>query len=225
MAEPAGDILHLLEEAPVPVIPVLVIEDADTAVPIAEALVSGGLRVLEITLRTSAALDAVSRISAAVPAAIVGVGSVIDAAQFAAAAQAGARFAVSPGATERLYAAAAQSRLPWMPGAQSVSDVLELRARGYRLVKFFPAHAAGGTHFLRAIAGPIPDMRFCPTGGISASTAREYLALGNVSCIGGSWLTPPSLVAERQWGEIHALAKQANSMMSELLHPLRYLRA
>ena len=195
--------------AGVPVIPVLVIERADNAVAIAEALVSGGLKLLEVTLRTSEALKAVSTIRQAVPEAVVGVGSVIEPKQFTQARDAGARFAVSPGATEELHAAAVTAELPWLPGAQTVSDALALRSRGYRLAKFFPAHYSGGVNFLRAIAGPVPDMRFCPTGGISLASAPDYLALPNVPCVGGSWLTPESLVAERKWGEIQALARQA----------------
>lgn len=199
--------------AGVPVIPVLVIERADDAVAIAEALVSGGLKVLEVTLRTGEALKAVSIIRRRLPEALVGVGSVIEPEQFARAADAGARFAVSPGATDALHAAALAAELPWLPGAQTVSDALALRARGYRLAKFFPAHYSGGVNFLKAIAGPVPDMRFCPTGGISQATAPEYLALPNAPCVGGSWLTPQSLVAERKWQDIQALARQAFTLV------------
>lgn len=195
-----------------PVIPVLVIDRAEDAVALATALLSGGLPVLEVTLRTPAALTAVAQISAAVPTAIVGVGSVIEPPQFAAAAAAGARFAVSPGATPELLAAAEASGLPWLPGAQTVSEVLALCSRGYRLLKFFPAQPSGGVAFLRSIAGPVPDVRFCPTGGISAATAVDYLALGNVACVGGSWLTPPELLAERRWDDIAALARKARAL-------------
>ena len=199
--------------AGVPVVPVLVIERADDAVAIAEALVSGGLKVLEVTLRTGEALKAVSIIRQRVAEAVVGVGSVVDPKQFAQAQDAGARFAVSPGATDALHAAALAAELPWLPGAQTVSDVLALRARGYRLAKFFPAHYSGGVNFLRAISGPVPDMRFCPTGGVSALSAPEYLALANVPCVGGSWLTPESLVTERKWAEIQVLARQAFTLI------------
>jgi 2-dehydro-3-deoxyphosphogluconate aldolase/(4S)-4-hydroxy-2-oxoglutarate aldolase len=199
----------------VPVIPVLVIERLEDAVPIATALVSGGLKVLEVTLRTDAALGAVERISAAVPSALVGVGSVIDAGQFASARRAGARFAVSPGATPALHAAALEARLPWLPGAQTLSEVMDLRERGLLLAKFFPAHYSGGVNFLRALAGPVPDMRFCPTGGISPATAPDYLALGNVSCVGGSWLTPANLVAGRKWKDIELLAQHACTLRLE----------
>jgi 2-dehydro-3-deoxyphosphogluconate aldolase / (4S)-4-hydroxy-2-oxoglutarate aldolase len=198
----------------VPVIPVLVIERAEFAVPIAEALVAGGLSVLEVTLRTADALAAVSAIRAAVPAAIVGVGSVLDSSQFASASSAGAQFAVSPGATPALHEGASRSDIPWLPGAQSVSDVLALRALGYDFLKFFPAQAAGGVNFLRSIAGPVAGMNFCPTGGISPANARDYLAVPNVRCIGGSWLTPIELVAERRWGEIRTLAQAARALSS-----------
>ncbi|MGH8137657.1 MAG: bifunctional 4-hydroxy-2-oxoglutarate aldolase/2-dehydro-3-deoxy-phosphogluconate aldolase [Steroidobacteraceae bacterium] len=197
---------------PVPVIPVLTIEQAAVAVQIARALVAGGLTVLEVTLRTDEALEAVTRIAAAVPEALVGVGSVIDEAQFAAARQAGARFAVSPGSTPQLEAAAHAAGLPWLPAAQSTSEVLSLRARGYRLMKFFPAESSGGVAFLRSIFGPVPDVRFCPTGGITADIAREYLALPNVACVGGSWLTPAALVAGGKWDAIRALARDALGM-------------
>jgi 2-dehydro-3-deoxyphosphogluconate aldolase/(4S)-4-hydroxy-2-oxoglutarate aldolase len=209
-----ADFVRLLGD--IPVIPVLVIERADDAGPIAEALVYGGLRVLEVTLRTPDALLAVRRMCAAVPEAIVGVGSVIDPQQLAAAQQAGARFAVSPGATEALHAAAVANNLPWLPGAQTVSEVLTLRERGLKLLKFFPAQASGGVEFLRSIAGPVPDMLFCPTGGIAAARAPEYLALSNVPCVGGSWLTPPALVAARRWSEIHGLALQASALKAPL---------
>ena len=192
-----------------PVIPVIVINRVADAVPLATALVSGGLRVLEVTLRTPEALTAIQQIAHAVPEAIVGAGSLIDPVQLGAASRAGARFAVSPGATPELAAAAAAAQLPWLPGVQTVSEVLTLRSRGYKFVKFFPAHASGGIAFLRGIAGPVPDVQFCPTGGISPLNAPEYLALPNVSCVGGSWLTPPELLAEGKWNEIATLAREA----------------
>ena len=205
------DFLQLMEAIPVPVIPVLVIERSDDAVPIAAALVAGGLRLLEVTLRTADALATVSLIRAAVPEAVVGVGSVIDPAQFAVAADAGALFAVSPGMTPALATAARRSGLPWMPGAQTVREVMELRELGFRMAKLFPAQAAGGVSFLRSISGPIPDMQFCPTGGVTEATARDYLALPNVRCVGGTWLTPPSVIAERRWEAIAELAREAGS--------------
>jgi|SRR5579863_9987104 len=195
-----------------PVVPVLVVERARDALDLAAALVSGGLCVLEITLRTDAALTAVREIAESIPEAILGVGSVIEPAQFAAAAKAGARFAVSPGATAQLQAAAEAAKLPWLPGAQTLSEMLNLRTSGHRLIKFFPAEASGGVEFLRSIAGPLPDVRFCPTGGISYANAPNYLALSNVSCVGGSWIAPPTLIGERRWDEISALARAARAL-------------
>lgn len=195
-----------------PIVPVIVINRVADAVPLATALVAGGLHVLEVTLRTPEALTAIEQIACEVPAAVVGAGSVIDPAQFGAAGRAGARFAVSPGATPELAAAATTAQLPWLPGAQTVSEVLALRTRGYKLVKFFPAHASGGLAFLRGIAGPVPDVHFCPTGGISALNATEYLALPNVSCVGGSWLTPPELLAAGKWDDIATLAREARGL-------------
>jgi 2-dehydro-3-deoxyphosphogluconate aldolase / (4S)-4-hydroxy-2-oxoglutarate aldolase len=192
-----------------PVIPVLVIEHLDDASPLASALLDGGLNVLEVTLRTPVALAAIAKIAKELPTACVGVGSVVEPEQLAEAARVGARFAVSPGATPRLQAAALNQPLPWLPGAQTVSDILALRADGYRIMKFFPAGAAGGSAFLRSIAGPIPDVRFCPTGGITATNATEYLQLPNVACVGGSWLTPTELIKQQRWSEITLLAREA----------------
>lgn len=195
--------------AGIPVIPVIVIEDLAHAVPLARALVEGGLSVLEVTLRTSAALDAVRVISAEVQGAVVGVGSVIDPAQFARAAAAGAQFAVSPGTTTELMAAAQDQPLPWLPAVQTVSEALALRARGYRFLKFFPAESSGGPGFLRAIAGPVADLSFCPTGGIDAEKARSYLSLPNVRCVGGSWMCAPALVARGDWADVTSRARAA----------------
>ncbi|HVN43861.1 MAG TPA: bifunctional 4-hydroxy-2-oxoglutarate aldolase/2-dehydro-3-deoxy-phosphogluconate aldolase [Steroidobacteraceae bacterium] len=195
-----------------PVIPVLTIERAADAVPLATALLAGGLRVLEVTLRTEAALEALAEIATRVPEAVVGMGSVIEEAQFAAATRRGARFVVSPGATEGLEAAAAAAGVPWIPGVQSVSEALELRSRAYRFLKLFPAAAAGGVEFLRAIAGPLPDVWFCPTGGVSAANARDYLELANVACVGGSWLAPPELIVRQDWNRIRELAREARAL-------------
>lgn len=196
----------------VPVIPVIVVDRLADAVPLAEALVAGGLTILEVTLRTPAALDAVSAIAAKVPNAYVGVGSAIDPAQFAQARSAGARFAVSPGATPALDEAARAAGIEWLPGAQTSSEVLDLRARGYRFMKFFPAQAAGGVNWLKAVAGPIADVRFCPTGGITAENARDYLALTNVACVGGSWIMPSAAISAGRWDEIRTLAQQARAL-------------
>lgn len=195
--------------AAVPVIPVIVIDDLTQAVPLARALVEGGLTVLEVTLRTPVALAAVSAIAAAVPGAIVGVGSVIDAKQFASSASAGATFAVSPGVTSELIEAALAGSLPWLPAAQTVSEVLRLRAHGYDFLKFFPAESSGGLNFLRSLAGPVADVSFCPTGGIDALKAPNYLQLPNVRCVGGSWMCAPALVQAGDWAEVTRRARAA----------------
>jgi 2-dehydro-3-deoxyphosphogluconate aldolase/(4S)-4-hydroxy-2-oxoglutarate aldolase len=194
------------------VVPVLTIERVGDAIAVAKALVAGGLTVLEVTLRTATALEAAERIATEVPQSIVGVGSVIDPAQLDSASRAGARFVVSPGATPDLEAAACRARLPWLPGAQSVSEVLALRSRGFRTLKFFPAEQSGGPEFLSAIFGPVADVRFCPTGGISAANARRYLALPNVLCVGASWLAPARLIAAAKWDEIRKRAQLARRL-------------
>lgn len=195
-----------------PVIPVVVIDDADDAVPLAEALVAGGVKVIEITLRTPAAIDAVRAITAAVHDMVVGVGTVRRAEDFAAAADAGARFAVSPGLTDRLLAAAEDSGLSYLPGVMTPSEVMRAQEAGLSDLKLFPADASGGVALLRGLAGPFPDVTFCPTGGISADTARSYLALPNVACVGGSWLTPKAAIAAEDWPAITALARAAVSL-------------
>src|SRR5579871_6539407 len=184
--QPQSGIESVLEGTPV--VAVLTLECVEDAVPLAAALVSGGLRAIEVALRTEAALEAVARIGREVPEAVVGVGSVIEPAQFEGAKRAGARFAVSPGAALDLHAAASAAGICWLPGAQSVSEVLALRRLGYRLLKYFPAEASGGVAFLRSIAGPVPDVRFCPTGGITPLNAAEYLREPNVACVAGSWV-------------------------------------
>lgn len=191
-----------------PVIPVLVIDRAETAADLAAALVRGGLPVLEVTLRTPAALAAIAAM-AHVPGAILGAGTVLGGADAAAARDAGARFAVSPGATDGLLEACADLDLPLLPGAATASEAMRLRERGYRVQKFFPAAAIGGPAGLRALSGPLPDLLFCPTGGIDHDSAPGYLALPNVACVGGSWVTPRKLVENREWAAITALARQA----------------
>ncbi|WP_114965136.1 bifunctional 4-hydroxy-2-oxoglutarate aldolase/2-dehydro-3-deoxy-phosphogluconate aldolase [Alkalilacustris brevis] len=191
-----------------PVIPVLVIEDAARARPLAEALRDGGLTVLEVTLRTPVALEAIRRI-ADVPGVIVGAGTLLAAEDVREAVAVGARFGVSPGATPALLDACETAGLPLLPGAATASEVMALRARGYRVLKFFPAGSSGGAAALRALAGPFPDMRFCPTGGIGPSNAAEYLALDTVLCVGGSWVAPPAMVAAGDWADITGLARQA----------------
>jgi 2-dehydro-3-deoxyphosphogluconate aldolase / (4S)-4-hydroxy-2-oxoglutarate aldolase len=195
-----------------PVIPVIVIQDVERAVPLARALVAGGVRVLEVTLRTPAGLPAIRAIAREVPEAIVGVGTLTDADEFAAARDAGAQFAVSPGLTPALVDAARASGLPWLPGVMTPSDVIAARAAGLRQLKLFPAEQAGGLGMLKALHGPFPDVLFCPTGGVTPNTAPQFLALPNVPCVGGSWLTPPAAVAAGDWNAITALAKQASSL-------------
>ncbi len=192
-----------------PVIPVMVIGDAEEAVPLARALLAGGVRVLEITLRSDAAVEAIRRIGRELPDALVGAGTVLSAADLERVVAAGARFAISPGLTPDLLAAAAAGTIPLIPGISTVSELMLGMEQGYRHFKFFPAAAAGGIPVLRAIAGPFPDIIFCPTGGITAANFRDYLALANVACVGGSWLAPKSLVRDRDWTGITRLAATA----------------
>ncbi|RZL90360.1 MAG: bifunctional 4-hydroxy-2-oxoglutarate aldolase/2-dehydro-3-deoxy-phosphogluconate aldolase [Variovorax sp.] len=191
-----------------PVIPVIVIDRVEDAVPLARALVAGGIRVLELTLRTPVALKAIEAIANEVEGAITGVGTITRAEDFDAALKAGALFGVSPGLTPELIAAARDSALPLLPGVMTPSDVIAARAAGFTELKLFPAQQAGGVGMLKALGGPFPDVTFCPTGGIGAATAPDYLALPNVACVGGSWLTPSSAVAAGDWGRITALASE-----------------
>jgi 2-dehydro-3-deoxyphosphogluconate aldolase/(4S)-4-hydroxy-2-oxoglutarate aldolase len=192
-----------------PVIPVLTIEQTADAVPLARALVKGGLAVLEITLRTPVALDALRAMAAEVPEAILGAGTVLNAEQLHQAKRAGARFLVSPGCTRALAEAAKASGMPFLPGVQTVSEAMALSDQGFRLMKFFPADQAGGLGWLKAVAAPLAGLRFCPTGGIGADTAPSYLALPNVACIGGSWVTPRDAVAAGDWQKVERLAAAA----------------
>lgn len=194
-----------------PVIPVLVIEDAAHARPLAEALVGGGLPVLEVTLRTPAALDAI-REMAQVPGGIVGAGTLLTPADVDAAVAAGALFGVSPGATDRLLGACESAALPILPGAATATEAMRLLERGYRVQKFFPAEAAGGAKLLKALAAPLPQVRFCPTGGISLANAPSYLSLPNTVCVGGSWVAPKELMERGDWDAITALAAQAAAL-------------
>lgn len=199
--------LELLEQSPV--MPVIVIHDIDTAVELAQALVAGGVRSLEITLRSDAALLAITLISQAVPDALVGVGTIRNAHQWDAAVKAGARFGVSPGLTADIATAVQASGLPFLPGVATASESMYAADQGFTVQKLFPAEAVGGVTLLKALQGPLPDIVFCPTGGINAGNAAKYLALPNVKCVGGSWLTPPEAVQGRQWNVITELAKQA----------------
>jgi 2-dehydro-3-deoxyphosphogluconate aldolase/(4S)-4-hydroxy-2-oxoglutarate aldolase len=195
-----------------PVIPVIVIERLDHAVPLARALVAGGVRVLEVTLRTPAGLEAIAAIARDVEGAIVGVGTITAPDEFARARAAGARFAVSPGLTPALVEAQRASGLPWLPGVMTPSDVIAARAAGLSALKLFPAQQAGGLEMLKALRGPFPDVVFCPTGGVTPATAPAFLALPNVACVGGSWLTPADAVAAGDWARIESLARAASAL-------------
>ena len=195
-----------------PVIPVIAIDDINHAVPLAKALVAGGIRVLEVTLRTEHGLPAIRAIAEQVPQAIVGVGTLTQPDEFAAARDAGAVFGVSPGLTPSLIQAARTSGLPLLPGVMTPSEVMAAREAGFRQLKLFPAVPAGGVGMLNAIAGPLPDMMFCPTGGISQETAAQFLACKNVACVGGSWLTPKDALQAGDWTRITALARAASAL-------------
>jgi 2-dehydro-3-deoxyphosphogluconate aldolase/(4S)-4-hydroxy-2-oxoglutarate aldolase len=195
-----------------PVLPVVVIEDVADAVPLARALVAGGLPAIEVTLRTPVALEALRAIADEVPGAVVGAGTVLTPGQVKECVAAGARFLVSPGWTDLLLEAMQGSGVPFLPGVSTTSEVVALLERGVREMKFFPARAAGGTAYLRALAGPLPQARFCPTGGIGVDSAPDYLALPNVGCVGGSWMIPADAVAARDWGRIEALAREAAAL-------------
>ncbi|MEV4461025.1 bifunctional 4-hydroxy-2-oxoglutarate aldolase/2-dehydro-3-deoxy-phosphogluconate aldolase [Microbispora sp. NPDC004025] len=195
-----------------PVVPVVVLDDAESAVPLARALVGGGLPVIEVTLRTPVALDAIRRIAAEVPEAVVGAGTVRSPEDVEAATEAGSRFLVSPGTTPGLLAAMLASGVPFLPGVATATEAMTLAERGVRELKFFPAEPAGGVTYLKALSGPLPDVRFCPTGGITPSNAPAYLALPNVGCVGGSWLTPRSLVAAGDFARIEKLASEAAAL-------------
>ncbi|MDG5804315.1 bifunctional 4-hydroxy-2-oxoglutarate aldolase/2-dehydro-3-deoxy-phosphogluconate aldolase [Streptomyces ossamyceticus] len=195
-----------------PVVPVVVIEDASDAVPLARALVAGGLPAIEVTLRTPAGLDAIRAIAEAVPDAVVGAGTVVTPEQVTAAVGAGARFLVSPGWTDALLTAMQASGVPFLPGVSTTSEVVALLERGVREMKFFPAQAAGGTAYLKSLAGPLPQARFCPTGGIGPDNAPEYLSLPNVGCVGGTWMLPADAIAARDWEHVESLARSAAAL-------------
>lgn len=194
-----------------PVIPVLVVRDVAQAVPLAEALIAGGLPVLEVTLRSDAALDAITAM-AGIKGAVVGAGTLLTPEDVARARAAGARFGVSPGATPALLEACEDEALPLLPGAATASEAMALLERGYRVQKFFPAGAAGGVEYLRALGGPLPGIRFCPTGGIGQMNAAEYLELDNVLCVGGSWVAPGDKLEAGDWDGVRALAMMARRL-------------
>ncbi|MGH8080429.1 MAG: bifunctional 4-hydroxy-2-oxoglutarate aldolase/2-dehydro-3-deoxy-phosphogluconate aldolase [Lysobacter sp.] len=195
-----------------PVVPVLVIDELKDAVPLARALVTGGLPAIEVTLRTPIALDAVRAIAAEVEGASVGVGSVRRPQDFVDALKAGATFAVSPGSSPGLIAAARDIDLPWLPGAATASEAMALLEHGYTQLKFFPAESIGGATALKAMGAPLPELRFCATGGIGVNNVRDYLALKNVPCVGGSWVAPAAAIKAGDWAQVEVLARQAAAL-------------
>lgn len=196
----------------VPVLPVVVLDSLDHAVPVARALVAGGLPAIELTLRTPVALDAIKAIATEVPEILVGAGTIVTPAQAQQAAYAGASFLVSPGATPSLLAAMRDTGLPFLPGTATVSEVLAALEAGCTELKFFPAEASGGAAFLQSVASPVPAARFCPTGGITVASAPTYLALPNVGCVGGSWITPADALAAGDWDRVTTLAAEAAAL-------------
>lgn len=185
----------------VPVVPVLVVDDATIAAPLAQALVDGGLHVLEVTLRTPAALDVITEMNK-VEGAVVGAGTLLGGGDVDDAVEAGAQFGVSPGSSDDLLDACNRHNLPLLPGAATATEVMRLRSLGFNMLKFFPAEAIGGIPVLKGISGPIPDVNFCPTGGVSTANYKDYLALPNVVCVGGSWIVTPQLIADQAWDTI-----------------------
>lgn len=194
-----------------PIVPVITVTDVAHSRPLAEALVAGGLPALEVTLRTPCALDAIAAM-ADVPGGVVGAGTLITPEDVRAAKAAGARFGVSPGATDALIAACEDEDLPLLAGAATASEAMHMLARGYDMLKFFPAEASGGAPALKALSGPLPQITFCPTGGVSPGNARDYLSLSNVLCAGGSWVAPQDLIVTGDWAGIQALARDAAAL-------------
>ena len=192
-----------------PVIPVVALDDPAHAVPLAKALLRGGIRTIEMTLRTPAGLPAIEHIAAEVPEIVVGAGTVTEPSQVSRAVDAGARYLVTPGCTDRLLDHVDAVGVPYLAGVSTVSEAMRLAERGVHAMKFFPAEPSGGVPYLKAIAGPLPHLRFCPTGGIGPGNAASYLALPNVGCVGGSWLTPKDLLVGGEWGRIEDLAREA----------------
>ncbi|MEV7070684.1 bifunctional 4-hydroxy-2-oxoglutarate aldolase/2-dehydro-3-deoxy-phosphogluconate aldolase [Streptomyces sp. NPDC091972] len=209
-SSPAPSPASLLDLAPV--VPVVVVQDASDAVPLARALVAGGLPAIEVTLRTPVALDAIRAIAGEVPDAVVGAGTVLTPEQVRDAVAAGSRFLVSPGWTDVLLEAMRGAGVPFLPGVSTASEVVALLERGVTEMKFFPAEAAGGTAYLRSLAGPLPQARFCPTGGIGPGNAPEYLSLPNVGCVGGTWMLPADAITARDWARVERLAREASHL-------------
>jgi 2-dehydro-3-deoxyphosphogluconate aldolase/(4S)-4-hydroxy-2-oxoglutarate aldolase len=199
-----------------PIISVMVIEDIQNAIPLAKALVEGGLNCLEITLRTDAALEAIYQISQEVEDAIVGAGTLINSKNVEAASKAGATFGVSPGTSKELISICSDNCLPLLPGASTASEVLALLDEGITFAKFFPAESAGGANFIKSISGPLPQMTFCPTGGINLQNASSYLKLENVLCVGGSWVTPSSMIKNQEWDKISELARSSIASVTNI---------
>ncbi|UNO42375.1 bifunctional 4-hydroxy-2-oxoglutarate aldolase/2-dehydro-3-deoxy-phosphogluconate aldolase [Streptomyces sp. MST-110588] len=195
-----------------PVVPVVVLEDPADAVPLARALLAGGLPAIEVTLRTGGALEAIRAVAEQVPEAVVGAGTVLTPVQVTAAVTAGARFLVSPGCSPRLLDAFQASGVPFLPGVSTASEVVTLLEEGVTELKFFPAEAAGGTAYLKSLAGPLPRARFCPTGGITAASAPSYLRLPNVGCVGGTWMLPADALRAKDWGRVTRLAREAAAL-------------
>ena len=212
MSSKTDKLLALLKGQPV--IPVLKINDARNAVPLARALARGGLPVIEITMRTADALELIRRVAAEVPEAVVGAGTILTAAQFEEAAAAGSKFIVSPGATAQVFAAARDSAVPLLPGAITPSEMMTALEEGLDFLKFFPAEQAGGAAFLKSLASPFAGLRFCPTGGVTIRNAADYLSLPNVICVGGSWVAPDDAVKAGDWTRIEKLAREAANLAS-----------
>ncbi|MBZ9793276.1 2-dehydro-3-deoxy-phosphogluconate aldolase [Rhizobium sp. 3T7] len=210
MGEKTEKLLSILKLQPV--VPVLIVDDVKSAVLLARALVAGGLKAIEITMRTSAALDAVRAVADEVEGAEVGAGTILNTAHWDAAVAAGSKFIVSPGATQELLDAARASSVPLLPGAATASEVMALREEGYQVLKFFPAEQAGGAAYLKALSSPLAGTVFCPTGGISLKNAMDYLSLPNVICVGGSWVAPKELIAAGDWAGITKLASEAAAL-------------
>lgn len=206
----ANSVINILRSTKV--VPVVVIDDIADAIPLAQALIDGGLNVLEITLRTPVAIQAIKEISKNVPGAIVGSGTVINTETLEASMEAGVEFMVSPGVTNELLSAAKANNAPLLPGAATASEVMNLLSNGYDALKFFPAAAAGGIDMLKSFGGPLPQATFCPTGGIKLSNAKDYLALSNVACVGGTWMLDKNLIKNKDWAGITQLAVQASQL-------------
>ncbi len=196
-----------------PVVPVLTFRTTEEALPVAEALLEGGVSVLEVTLRTPVSLDAIHMLAEKLPEAMIGAGTITEPNLYKAAEEAGARFIVSPGITTELLEAGIESNIPLLPGIQTISEMLEGLRHNYQRFKFFPASIAGGPDALKAYSGPFSDVKFCPTGGISLENAQDYLSLSNVMCVGGSWLTPQSLIENKDWAAIKHLAEETTSTL------------